>query len=79
LRLRLGRPNYPWDTEGTCNGCSGGWRVITHAAMATPMSTSSKSTVAIMSTVVGILAIGPLRVMRWPLAAKRERRLKIMS
>jgi hypothetical protein len=64
LRLRLGLPNYPWDTEGICNGCSGGWRVITQAAMATPMSTSSKNTVAIMSTGVGILATGPVGLMR---------------
>ena len=60
MRLRLGLPNYPWDTEGICNGCSGGWRVITQAAMATPRSTSSKTTVAIMSAVVETLATGPL-------------------
>jgi hypothetical protein len=48
------------DTDGTCNGCSGGCRVITQAAMATPISTSSKTTVAIMSTVVETLATGPL-------------------
>ena len=60
MRLRLGLPNYPWDTEGICNGCAGGWRVITQAAMATPISTSSKTTVAIISTVVETLATGPL-------------------
>ena len=48
------------DTDGTCNGCSGGCRVITQAAIATPISTSSKTTVAIMSTVVETLATGPL-------------------
>ena len=38
--------------------------MITQAAMATPMSTSSKNTVAIMSTGVGILATGPVGLMR---------------
>ena len=40
------------DTEGTCRGCLGGCRVITHAAMAAPASAMSSSTVAIINVVV---------------------------
>jgi hypothetical protein len=39
-------------TEGRSSGCSAGWRVIIHAAMAAPATASSSATMTIINTVV---------------------------